>query len=162
MSTNITYNGVVYTIPATNDVAWGEQVGKFLIAIPAGMLTKAGGAWTLTADLDFGVNYGLVARYLQTKTAAPALGNAFLKLAKTDIMSWRNNAGGADVSLAKNTSDMLTWAGIVLADLSSIQTLTNKTIAAGDNTITDLTTLNLSATAGITYSQLTLSDGDIP
>lgn len=61
MSTNIVYSGVTYTIPAYDDVEWGDAVSAFLIAIPAGMLTKTGGAWHLggagAADLDFGSAY---------------------------------------------------------------------------------------------------------
>jgi len=39
-------------------------------------------------------------------------------LASGDSISWRNNAGTADVPLAENTSDSLTWNGNVIATTS--------------------------------------------
>ena len=49
----------------------------------------------------------------------------------------------------------------IVATRAGIETLTNKTISALNNTITDLTHTNLSPTAGILYSQLNLFGGII-
>lgn len=60
--------------------------------------------------------------------------------------------GGTD-----NTSFTLPSGSDTLVGLSSTDTLTNKTIAAGSNTISGLTNSNLSGSAGITNANLTNS-----
>lgn len=130
MSTNIVYNGVTYTIPATDDVAWGDAVSNFLIAIPAGMLTKVGGSWALTgSDLDLGAAYGISSIYFKTKTSTPALAGV-LRLAFADAVAWRATANNKDLVLKPDSSNFLTWDSIALCDISSAQVLTNKAINA--------------------------------
>lgn len=53
---------------------------------------------------------GFRAAFFATQTANPASTFQF-RLASTDGISWRNNANTADVSLSKNGSDQLVWAG---------------------------------------------------
>jgi len=162
MSTNIVYNGVTYTIPATDDVAWGDAVSNFLIAIPDGMLTKVGGAWALTgSDLDLGAAYGISAIYLKTKTATPALAGV-LRLAFADAVAWRSEANDKDLVLKPNSANFLTWDAIVLCDISSAQVLTNKAINAPDNTIQEIKDVNISATAAIDVSKINITAASIP
>jgi len=161
MSTNIVYNGVTYTIPATDDVAWGDAVSEFLIAIPSGMLTKVGGSWALTgSDLDLGAAYGLSAIYLKTKTATPALAGV-LRLAYADAIAWRASANNKDLVLKPDASNLLTWDAIALVNVSTAQTLTTKTINAPDNTITNIMNVNIAAAAAIAYSKLSVGSGEI-
>jgi hypothetical protein len=83
--------------------------------------------------------------------------------------AWATPAGGGDVSGPGASTDnaLAVWDGLsgtVLKDssvlistvvtLAGTQTLTNKTIAAGDNTITGLTNTNLSGSAAITNANL--------
>lgn len=157
MSTVIVYDGVNYTIPSTDDVDWGDEVTKFLVAIPNGMLTKSGGAWHLTdADLDLGGAYGLASLYYKTKTATPAL-SGVLRLASGDFISWRNTANSGDVKLAKSAGNFLTWNDIDLVDLSTGQTLTNKIIDAVDNSITRIKNINIAPDAAIEWSKIAFS-----
>jgi hypothetical protein len=157
MSTNIVYNGVTYTIPATSDVDWGEAVSNFLIAIPSGMLTKVGGAWALTdSDLDFGSAYGLVAKYYKSKSATPAQAGA-LRLALADKVAWRSDGNDKDLVLGPNTSDGLVWDGVELDTISGTKTLTNKTIDTATNTITNLRDANIAADALIAWSKIAFS-----
>jgi hypothetical protein len=162
MSTNIVYNGVTYTIPATDDVAWGDAVSAFLIAIPSGMLTKVGGSWALTgSDLDLGATYGISSIYYKTKTATPALAG-ILRLAYVDSVAWRAEANNKDLVLKPNSANLLTWDAIALVDISTAQVLTNKAINAPDNTITEIKNVNISATAAIAYSKIAVSAAEIP
>jgi hypothetical protein len=67
-------------------------------------------------------------------------------------------AAGADSNLdlnlvSKNTG-LVKANGVQVADISSTQTLTNKAIDAGSNTITGLTNTNLSGSAGISNANL--------
>ncbi len=129
MSTSVTFNAVSYTIPAVGDASWGAAVSSYLIAIAGGALQKSGGAFTLTADVDFGATFGLKAPYLKSKTANIA-SSGVLQLAKTDTIGWRNNANGGNLLLGINASDLATFNSIALVDISTAQTLTNKTLTA--------------------------------
>ena len=63
--------------------------------------------------------------------------------------------GGTGITTTGVATDILSVAiDSTVVDKTSAQTLENKTIAAGSNTITGLTTSNLSGSAGITNAQL--------
>jgi hypothetical protein len=161
MSSVIVFNGISYTIPDTNDVSWGASVTAYLKAIPGGVLAKTGGAWHLTAaDLDLGATYGVASPYFKSKTASISA-SGVLRLALTDLITWRKD-GSSDYRLGVGSNGFATWETIDLVDVSSAQVLSNKVIDAGLNTITNLTTLNLSPAAGIAYSQLAINPGEIP
>lgn len=110
MATSLTVNGVVYAYPDTGDQSWGTAASAWSAAVTTGMLQKAGGTFTLTADVNFGASFGLLSKYFSSNAANPASTGVF-RLASTDSISWRNNANGADIALGKNTSDQLTYAG---------------------------------------------------
>lgn len=141
MSTNVTFNGSTYIVPAIADASWGTNVANYLIAISTGCLQKTGGAFTLsTADVDFGATYGLKSAYYKSRTSNVATAGTLL-LAKTDTIGWRNNANGGNLALGINASDKLIYNSIVMADISSAQTLTNKTF---DSTST-MTGINMAS-----------------
>lgn len=118
MSTSVTFNGTSYTVPAIADASWGTNVGTYLIAIASGCLQKTGGSFTLsTADVDFGATYGLKAVYFKSKTANIAAAGV-VQLAKTDVISWRNNANGADLPLGITSGDVLTFNSVPLLYLA--------------------------------------------
>jgi hypothetical protein len=137
MSTAVTFNGSSYTVPAIGDASWGNNVSNYLIAIATGCLQKTGGSFTLTAETDFGATYGLKSAYVKGRTANPASAGV-LRLAKTETVGWRNNANGGDLALGINGSDAIQFNSISLADISSAQTLTNKSMSGSSNTFTNL------------------------
>lgn len=117
MGTVVTYNGTQYTVPAYQDTGYAQGNGnlsQYLVALATGALTLAGGSFVLTADVNFGPSFGLVSLYYKTRTANIASAGQF-RLANTDIINWRNAGNSADVSLAVNASNLLTWAGAALA-----------------------------------------------
>lgn len=156
MSSAITFNGSSYTVPAIADASWGTNVSNYLIAISTGCLQKTGGSFTLSAaDVDFGGTYGLKAVYLKSKTASIAAAGV-IQLAKTDVVSWRNNANGADLPLGIDGSDNLIFNSIVIVNSSGSQTLTNKLLS--DSTVkfanvSDATKLLMFSLGGATTAQ---------
>lgn len=125
MAVNVSLNGVSYSIPQTGNKNWGTAVTSYLVALASGVLSKAGGNFTLTADANFGATYGLVSSYFTSRTANAAATGA-VRLAAADAVKWRNAANLGDVALGV-ASDRLQWAGVDLVDLSTAQTLSNKT-----------------------------------
>lgn len=110
MSISVLFNGITYSVPETGEESWGESLTSYLTAIAAGCLQKTGGAFTLTADTNFGANYGLLSKYYSTRTTAPST-VGIVRLAVSDSIGWRNNANGANLLLAVNGSDQLTFGG---------------------------------------------------
>lgn len=135
--TSVTFNGTSYTIPAVGDASWGLNVSNYLIALSTGTLQKTGGLFTLTNEANFGATFGLNSVYFKSRTTNPSAAGV-LRLGKTDNVSWRNNANGADLALGINGSDALQFNSISLVDLSSSQTLTNKSMSGSSNTFTNL------------------------
>ncbi len=120
MSTTVTLNSVSYSIPAVGDQNWGASLSAYLIALSTGLLTKAGGNFTLTADVNFGASYGLMAPYLKSTTSTIASAGV-IRLAKTDAIKWRNNANAADLSLAIDGSNNLTFAGVIVGNSTTVR-----------------------------------------
>lgn len=110
MSQSVTLNSSSYTIPDVGENDWGQNVTDFLVAIPGAVLQKSGGAFTLTADVDFGANFGLKSIYYKSRSANPATIGT-LRLGVSEVVSWRNNANGANLSLGIDASDLLTYDG---------------------------------------------------
>src|SRR4051812_1143187 len=110
MAISISFNGVVYSIPEVGDESWGESLTSYFSAIPQGALQKSGGAFTITADVNFGANYGLLSKYFTSRTSNAATAGQ-VRLARADVVSWRNQANGANLDLGVNTSNQLTFGG---------------------------------------------------
>jgi len=113
MAQIISFNGSSYTIPDVNDTDWGQNVTDFLVAIPNGVLQPTGGLFSLSADVDFGANFGLESIYYKSRTANIAQ-SGIVRLARVDSVVWRNQANGADLALAVNASDQLMFNGVVI------------------------------------------------
>jgi hypothetical protein len=113
MATSVTYNGNSYSVPAYNDTGYAQGAGNissYLVALATGSLTLAGGAFTLTADANFGGSFGLIALYLKSTTTNIASAG-FLRLANTDIIEWRNAANNGNDLLQVDASDRLNYTG---------------------------------------------------
>lgn len=114
MATSVIFNGVTYSVPATGEDAWGANVSNYLIAIASGALQKTGGTFTLTAELNFGAGFGIKSLYYGSRTANGATAG-ILRLAVADLIAWRNNANGANLTLGVNGSDQLVFNGVTLS-----------------------------------------------
>lgn len=101
-------------MPDLADSSWGLNVTNYLVALATGSLQKAGGAFTLTSEVDFGGTYGLKAFYFKTKTATPAT-TGVVRLAVADKIAFRNNANSADLSVGVSASDRFQIGAVNLA-----------------------------------------------
>ena len=98
MATTVSFNGTNYSVPAVGDRLWGQNVTNFLIALGQNALSKAGGSFTLTADANFGANYGLVAKYFKSVSSNIATAGV-VRFANNEGIGWRNAANGADLAI---------------------------------------------------------------
>lgn len=119
MSVNVTLNGVSYTIPEPGDNAWGDGVSDYLVALASGVLQKAGGTFTLTAEVDFGATFGLKSAYFKSRAANPASAGQ-MRLGNTESISWRNAANNANLALLVNASNLLEFNGTAIQSAISV------------------------------------------
>lgn len=121
MSTPVTYVGNSYSIPAYGDSGYAQGAGNlssYLVALATGSLTLSGGAFALTADANFGANFGLVSIYYKSRTSNISTAG-ILRLARTDTIGWRNQANGGNLLLGVDASDNLTFNGVIIGGGSS-------------------------------------------
>jgi len=116
MSTPVVFNAVSYSIPQYNDTGYAQGAGNlssYLVAISTGTLQQSGGAFTLTADVNFGANFGLLAKYYTSTTATPATAGS-VRLAHADTIDWRNNNDNGNLALSVDSSDRLLYNGSIV------------------------------------------------
>jgi hypothetical protein len=112
MAVSLTFNGTAHSIPSNRQAkGWGASLSAFLVDVGNNALSKAGGSFVLTADANFGSNFGLVSKYLKSVTSNIAQ-SGVIRLARADEIVWRNQANGADLALGVNSSNILTFNSI--------------------------------------------------
>lgn len=150
MSSNVTFNGATYSIPADGDNSWGPDLTAYFISIASNAFQKTGGTFTLTAEAAFGATYGLKSPYFKSYAANPAAAGA-VRLGNTESISWRNNANGADLALTSNASDALLFNSKNVL-FSALGLIVNADINAA-------AAIAFSKMAALTASRLLVSDG---
>jgi len=146
MPLSLVINGITYNYPQSGDELWGDDATNWAQAVTQGMLQKAGGLFQLTSEVDFGSSYGVKALTYKSRSANIA-STGQIRLAHNDVISFRNLANSGNLNLDPNpASDILSFNSIDLVDISSSQTLTNKTI-------------NLSTITGFTANRAIASNG---
>lgn len=86
-----------------------------------------------------------------------------IRLANTDVIAWRNQANSGDAILAVNTTDQLTYRGVVIAtgsgNVTSITGTANQVIAsAATGDITLSLPQSISASSSVTFLQVKATD----
>lgn len=172
MSTLVNWNGQQYLVPAYNDTGYAQGNGnlsQYLVALSTGSLQQVGGLFQLTADADFGPNFGLVSSYYKSRTANIASAGV-LRLANTDAIKWRNSDNSADVTLAMNATGTAarTYTIPDLATSSFVMTEGTQTIngaktfgSAIIGSLTGAASLNLLLTGGLLTGQLGITAGTV-
>lgn len=165
MSTTVTFNGTSYTVPATGDENWSDNLSAYLIAIASGSLQKTGGTFTLTAEIDYGATYGIKSAYYKSRGTNPS-STGVLRLANAESVSWRNAANNADLALKVNASDLLEYNGSAIVSLGSLTDLITNTMVNSSaaiaysklNLATSIVNADINASAAIAYSKLNLTN----
>lgn len=110
MPVSQSWNGSTYTLPLAGDnYGWGNDLTSFFQALANGALSLSGGAFPLTANLDFGPSNGVLAAWLSARTNPATAG--FLRLGHADTIQFRNAANSGNLSLGVNGSNQLTFNG---------------------------------------------------
>ncbi len=163
MTVALTINGTTYDYPQTGDLSWGPEATEWAQAVTSGMLQKAGGLFQLLADVDFGTAYGVKALYYKSRTSNGSDAGQ-IRLARADVISWRNQANSANLDLGVNSSDLLTFAGTAIQPAGNyITALTGDVTASGPGSVTAtiannvITNVMVNSSAAIAYSKLNLS-----
>lgn len=113
MAVNLTIAGQVYSFPTEGEDNWGNNVTLWATAVSTQLLQRTGGTFTLTNDVNFGASFGLISTYFKSRSSN--IGTAgILRLARTDTVSWRNEANSDNNLLGVNSSNELTWNGTPL------------------------------------------------
>ena len=151
MAVSVVLNSTTYSIPEPGDSGWGQDLTDYFVSLSTGVLQKAGGAFSLTAEVDFGATYGLKGLYYKSRSANAST-TGVLRLANSDGIGWRNSLNSSDLLLKPSTDGLLQYNSVDLVDLSTAQTLTNKTITG---TFTGNLTGNISGNASGTAANIT-------
>lgn len=159
MSVNLTINGTTYAYPEQGDDDWGVEATDWAVGVTNGMLQKAGGTFQLLAEVDFGTGFGLSSLYYKSRTANGA-STGIVRLARTDIITWRNEANDADLSLSVNSSNDILFNGVSLTGIAAVTdtatidlTLTGNTLSA-DIVALSISNALISASAAIAFSKM--------
>lgn len=150
MAVNVVLNGVSYSIPDPGDTAWGQDLTDYFVAQASGLLQKAGGTFSLTAEVDFGATFGLKSAYFKSRAANPA-GAGQVRLGNTEVISWRNFANDGNLSLTVNASNLLAFNGTAIQPAGNyITALTGDVTASGPGSVA----ATLAATSNATLTTL--------
>lgn len=115
MAITLVISGVSMMFPTVGDSGWGNSATQAIAALAMSTLQKGGDAsFTLQREVDLGPAFSFKASYFRSRTAnSAAVG--FGRLARTDVVSWRNATNTADLPLGVNASNQLTFAGSPVA-----------------------------------------------
>lgn len=127
MSIPLTVNGQVFEYPQNFDTEWGVDATGWAQAVTNGLLQMSGGPFPLTAQVNFGPNFGITTLDVISTTSNPASAG-FIRLAQADTIAFRNNANTGNLLLGIDGSNNLTFNGIALGTT----TLTNTHIYVGN------------------------------
>lgn len=147
---------MAFNYPQDFDIEWGIDATDWAQAVTNGMLQMAGGNFPLTAQVNFGGNFGITTLDVVSHTINPA-SVGFIRLAKTDAMEWRNNANTANLALTIDGSDMLTFNGSVLG----LTNLTNNHIYVGNSSNLPIDVAMSGDATIIASGALTIANGAI-
>jgi hypothetical protein len=165
MAQNFNINGVSFPFPDVGDQNWGQNVTNWAAAVSSGLLQKAGGLFTLTAEVDFGTTYGTKQAYLKSRATNPA-STGIVRLGSAEAIAWRNNANSADLPLTTDASDNLLFNGHILSSSGGVVPVAGGGTGLSSYTVGDMLyasgTTTLSKLGIGTTNLVLLSTGSAP
>tara|TARA_R110002126_G_scaffold42101_2_gene122012 strand:- start:10959 stop:12599 length:1641 start_codon:yes stop_codon:yes gene_type:complete len=136
MAINVTFNGTAYSFPENREPkGWGASLSAFLVDVGGAALSKAGGTFTLTADIDFGATYGIKSAYYSSRNTSPAAAGQ-VRLGNTETLQWRDQADGADLPLTADANDNLTYNALTVPTVTTGGDSTKKVAFTADGATT--------------------------
>lgn len=151
MAITLLINSVSFSYPETGDENWGSQATGWAQAVTTGMLQKAGGAFTLTADVNFGSTYGLIAKSFKSiNTPLPTGGT--VQFAFGDAVIWRSFDNSQDLALKTDSTNHLVFGPAFSPDTLAILPITDADIDAA-------AAIAFSKMAALTASKAIVTDG---
>lgn len=120
-----------FRLHSAGSVSWRNGANTNDVSI---ILTPASGNRPADTFVPNGGAGGWWASFYSEASLATAVAG-HVRLSSTGVINWRNNANGADVSLAKNTNDSLTFGGFVQPQVVAVLNLTGQTAAIGLTTL---------------------------
>lgn len=102
---SVSFRGTNYQVPEPADT-FPQSLTDYLNALSTGAVP-----FPSTADVDLGASgFGLKSAAFKTRAANPS-SSGLLRLANGDTVAWRNAGNTADLSLAVDAQNQLTFAG---------------------------------------------------
>jgi hypothetical protein len=155
MSTSVNFNNSSFTVPSTGEENWSGPTGVdgLLVSLGNNALSKAGGTFTIGAEIDFGGTAGLKAKsYISRGTNVSTTG--IVRLANAETVAWRNAGNSADLALSVDSSNNLTFNGGIVFP-ASIGSANTVAVSDGTNlTWATIVNANVSASAAIAHSKI--------
>lgn len=166
-STSVSFNGSSFTVPGVGEDDWAgeDKVDGLLISLANNALSKAGGSFTITAEVDWGSTAGHKLSYVKSQGSNVAT-SGIIRLANTESVSWRNAANSANLPLSVDSSNNLTFNGVAIASSSGVVP-----VAAGGTGLSSYTSGDIIYASGsTTLSKLNIgsantvlaSNGSVP
>lgn len=158
MTLSLNVNGTIFAYPETRETDWGSEASAWAAAITTGVLQKSGGSFVLLAEVDFGASFGLKSLYYRSRSSDVA-SSGQIRLARTDVLSFRNQANNANLDLGVNSSDQLTFNGTSVvvpsfSDTTTIDLTLASSVVTADVIAGSLTNTHINASAAIARSKL--------
>lgn len=139
MAVTLTIAGQTFEYPSTGEDGWGEQATLWAVAVSTQLLQRTGGLFALTAEVDFGSNFGVKTTYLKSRGTNPAT-SGVIRFANTDdALVFRNAANNGNLILKTDSSNNLTYNGVIIAG-SAAYTANRAIISSGAGVLTAATT----------------------
>ena len=140
MANNVTIGINTYTVPDVGERSWGADVTNLLVELVTQANKVATNTYTLTSQYtltDSTGNFGITSNHYSGNGNISSTG--ILRIANpsedngTTVntgVAWRNSANDGDLILTASSDTELSFAGIEQVNLSSVQTLINKTLTS--------------------------------
>lgn len=113
MAVNVVIAGTTYAFPTEGEENWGTVVTNWAVAVSSQLLQRTGGTFTLTNDVNFGATFATIQAYIKSRTSNISSAG-FVRMARADAVSWRNQANDGNLALGVDSSNRLTFNGNVI------------------------------------------------